>query len=120
MGIGEDMTRPTRAQLRELCEKATQGPWVDRRRAERAEVWSMGPDIDPYDEGLVCDYIKADDAAFIAAARTAVPALLDENDALRALLRMAREYFDTGAIEDDRARACLAEIDAALDEEGAK
>lgn len=78
------MTAEERAELRRLAEAATPGPW----KVEEYEEWD--------DSGRrLCWYVDMPgnedstvllemDAAFIAAARTAVPALLDEVDQLRA------------------------------------
>jgi hypothetical protein len=66
------------AKLRKLCEVATEGPWYGDggyrvRRADRdGEVLVEAKGLPAYDEGLT-----GQDAAFIAAAREAVPALLD-------------------------------------------
>lgn len=92
------MDAKERTRLRALCEAATPGPW----RAEGGDVlasnggarvteyvatidWPMDEDGDPY----------ASDAALIAASRTAIPALLDDLDAVErerdeALAELAR------------------------------
>jgi hypothetical protein len=90
--------------LRELCAAATSAPWMNRI--------GIG----------ACDYIakaeRSDDADFIAAARTAVPALLDEVAMLRQACVKWQEIF-TGfphdaqqALRDLKARN--AELRAAL------
>lgn len=63
------------AEWRALCEKATEGPW-DWWRAEWA--WEVTTA-----DGKRTDIGDFNDAAFIAAAREAVPALLDEVEKLR-------------------------------------
>lgn len=77
------------AALRKLADAATPGPWAveDERGEVVTRHWqgetpvvcgpprARGWDLDP------------EDAAFIAAARTAVPALLDEVERLRTALR---------------------------------
>ena len=83
-----------RDRLRELAENATPGPWDypgellglpcttvfagDPKRTHAAYVAEMGPQ----------------DGAFIAAARNAVPALLDENAALRARIKAVEDVLD--------------------------
>lgn len=63
--------------LRELIAAATGGPWT---AADDGLVWA--PDItDP-----VSGSVEVDDARFIAAARQALPAALDEIERLTALL----------------------------------
>lgn len=82
------MTNEERAELARLAEAATPGPWESRPHDD-----DDYPTYDVYAEAMwsqierfVADDLAPADAAFIAAARTAVPALLDENAALRAVL----------------------------------
>ena len=95
--------------LRELCEKATPGPWrADtcgygdftpdracsiRQVSESAEsgFWGIVHDTS-YDD--CCHMMRATDAAFIVEARNALPALLDELERLRARDVEARELLD--------------------------
>jgi len=90
--------------LRRLCEAATPGPWTNRI--------GVGS----------CDYIvkveRSSDADFVAAARTAIPELLDECEKLRGLL--ALQKFSDGEVEeiladaeDDCATAVALESDLA-------
>ena len=89
----------THQQLRELCAKATPGPWESNVWIETdGDEWrATGPGHDEHasdygsEPGGPDEQAAQADAAFIAAARTAVPALLDECDALRAALREALE-----------------------------
>jgi hypothetical protein len=93
------MTNPKA--LRELCERATPGPWLlslERACVETTQLGSDGnvyggylwsPDFDGDDlPASRVDYLQRD-GEFIAAARSALPALLDENERLRALLTSA-------------------------------
>ena len=75
------MTPAERARLAALADAATPGPWDEHEWAVVAL-----PEVAP-----VCHAVHEDDAAFIAASRTAVPALLAalddaerERDRLRA------------------------------------
>ena len=58
-------------ELRAMCDTATPGPWIRER-------WS----IDTVNERVVATANMQLDAAFIAAARTALPELLDEVERL--------------------------------------
>lgn len=82
------MTNDERARLKALCERANAGPWTVQ---EMPVGWVRvnGP--------LYCiaDEVESRDGRFIAAARTALPALLEENERLRALLRKM-EYVPFG------------------------
>lgn len=79
----------TDAELRALCEAATPGPWgVAYTSAGEAKI-VVG------DKGIALlrhAWESSPDAAFIAAARTEVPRLLDENAALRLELAQEREH----------------------------
>lgn len=76
-------------QLRNLAKVATPGPWV------HGENYLIGYWV--YQEGQnperspVADFANEDNAAFIAYARTALPALLDERDRLAAEVVALRE-----------------------------
>lgn len=88
--------------LRALCEKAAPGPWGQAGTAEKPypsvssadrmrgyQVHSMDHLIDRPERQFMWEQWNHD-AAFIAAARSAVPALLDEVERLRALVESAR------------------------------
>jgi hypothetical protein len=113
------MTQVTDEQLQEwqrLADEATPGPW---------ENWTIEDDGNRQDEWSAVGPVHADmqgavkDAAFIAAARTAVPALVAEvrmlrSDWLNAVAERNRERADAGEwaglagshrIERDEARA---------------
>ena len=75
------------AEIRERCDKATQGPWaVDEESGDVwvPSIWRSVAIIEDLDLPLVN---PAADRAFIAAARQDVPALLDEVERLRSWLR---------------------------------
>lgn len=86
------MTRDERKRLRELCEAATPGPWTwwTSCSFRRLSSGATGRDGDvlhgaKHHDG-VCDVVGRDeDRAFIAEARTALPALLDALDRVDAL-----------------------------------
>lgn len=87
------MDRQERDRLRALCEAATAGPWAAVWfDAGSAHPWAgdkaqiVGPPRPTVDRGEV--FTKAD-AAFMAVARTALPALLDALDAAEAERRTA-------------------------------
>jgi hypothetical protein len=97
------------AALRSLVERATPGPWeIDDERSRYGEKYPNGDPIDDNDihgihgPGGVA-IVKTDcgvyppdrpDAEFIAASRTAVPALLDMVEALKAEVERLRKLFD--------------------------
>jgi hypothetical protein len=109
------MTPAERAALRGLCDAATEGPWS----AEAHDVGDRFPEVfvrvpsqshalvfedaRPRPESPAWEWTHNDrteqakrDVAFIAAARTAVPALLDEVERLEAenaTMREALEWF---------------------------
>ena len=133
-----------RDRLRELAENATPGPWeadLDRHGETRG-IWPTGPG----EEQIIGSYVAADgydsqgwtggtdeDLAFIAAARTAVPALLDALDQAEAEVKrlswkcghLADKYAqDTDELrqeagqaeaERDNARAQVDRVRALLD-----
>jgi hypothetical protein len=96
------MTEDERTELRRLHEAATAGPWVHTTDAMTGSEWG-------YIRPGVCAAPLATmwrnherlmpNAEFIAAARTAVPALLDENERLRAVLALFASGFPSGDVE---------------------
>lgn len=94
----ERLTDAELAELRELAEKATPGPWVYSPERDTHDS-PIHQDIPVgkygyygYDDGGVVGssewiWLKDDDAAFIARSREAVPRLLDEVERLRDALR---------------------------------
>lgn len=63
------MTPDRLAELKRLCEAATPGPW----EANMDQVWC---------DGWLADVHRDENAAFIAAARTALPGLIAEVERL--------------------------------------
>jgi hypothetical protein len=66
-------------QVRDVCDKATRGPWSDEEYPDIISsdgCWSV--------LNSEMGFVLANDAAFIALARTALPEALDEIDSLRA------------------------------------
>lgn len=93
----------TRDELRKLAENATPGPWEAREclPAHPGDFAVIYPD---QGNDLIAAYVNdwcvtRPDAEFIAAARTALPALLDENEALWADLHTARDHLRQAMIE---------------------
>lgn len=102
------MTNEEIARLRALCEKATPGPWkqswmwVDKHSmpmcVEQDDGSGDGPAVcrvDEYDERGPAD------AEFIAAARTALPAALDEIERMRGVLERISVGHHSGTPEND-------------------
>lgn len=81
--------KPTRDQLRALADQAARGPWT---------VDDGGGYDFSVTQGADGDYIASDvtprDAAFIAAARTAIPQLLDQLDQAEARIRAVQDVLD--------------------------
>lgn len=109
------------AALRGLCEQATPGPWregsVEKEAVFCEHGCSFGPGIERNLLRLNKHFPHEADAAFIAAARTALPALLDEVERLRELAHEMVGYVDeffrdkwgltheaVDGIEDDKER----------------
>ena len=85
-GVGCSCGKPwphTDARLRELENAATPGPWVTVMTDWSPGNSSVVPQNAP---GVIAVEIATADAALIAAARNALPLLLDVADAARALL----------------------------------
>lgn len=91
--------------LRELANAATPGEWTWERADEEPDCMHAlrGGDesnVLPTTVGYGNIHVDGPDAAFIAAARTALPELLDELDRLR--VRVAAHEAALRAIRDDR------------------
>ena len=108
--MGVVIDRDERARLRALCEAATPGPW-DAIYDEDADEWMVRTG---HADVAVLTWQQAIDAlglspmtmrtaAFIAASRTAIPALLDDS-----------ERLDAAERERDEARAEVARLRAAI------
>ncbi len=83
------------AQWRVVCEKATPGPWIEDGCAS----------VESSEGFMIADYVPdSDNVDFIVVARSALPALLDEVERLRALLRewdaKCQGHCDTEAIAE--------------------
>ena len=110
------MTGEERSRLRALCEAATPGPWWTYEPASGGVGVCSGASTDPR-RLLMRSTAGAqrpdDDAAFAAAARTALPALLDALDAAEARATTAERERDAAVarIDDiDARRVRLEEI----------
>lgn len=90
------MTKDELQKARLLCEQATPGPWgvYQDTPFEPVEVNSPSRDIASLDTWEHRPDGRESDAHFIAASRTLVPALLDEVERLRVLLREADKERD--------------------------
>ena len=94
LAVGEPMTPERIAELTALCEKAAPGPWrvgpVDDTRVEDAAGNEVAQIDGDYNQPDTWPQMEAN-AAFIAAARTALPELLAE------LTRITREQQEERA-----------------------
>jgi hypothetical protein len=112
-------TKARRDELRRIADAATPGPWTAEHMRENdyaAQVvaGSDGPIADlehAYDEQDMTD------ATFIAEARTAVPALLDEVDRLEAALRKIEELANEHSL---RSTVAISQVARRALGEGAK
>jgi hypothetical protein len=113
------------AALRRLCEEATEGPWFV---AEEPTHGGLSVVEDGRTAGLFPIACEASEAAFIAAARTALPALLDrveraerEGEALRRhneiLLANYRLAFDRVQALESKAEGLREALDAIRERE---
>lgn len=92
-------------ELRELADAATSGWFIPDQ--DPLEVWTHEDERAIYVCKMGCSRSNADalaDARFIAAARTAVPALLDALEEARGLLTRAYERGGTALTNMDRIR----------------
>jgi hypothetical protein len=119
-------------QLRELCDKATPGPWTVVTHDGRKNIGIDSAEVSAMDHGGVVANLhitawkqeKRDarpTAAFIAAARTALPACLDEIEELRAenasLVNSLRELVARQFVPAWIAQILQEQIDVAMREE---
>ena len=92
--------------LRKACDLATPGKWFARKRFLSLVADNSGPGAT-----LPTNHLgvlrEADDAAFAAIARTAVPELLDRVEALEAGLREALQIAMDGGAYCDRDFDCI-------------
>jgi len=82
------------ARLRELCSKATPGAWM----RIMCGCHEMGYDLDGVPVGTRGSFGRAEDADFVAAARSALPAALDALESANAEIKRLRKVVD--AFED--------------------
>lgn len=96
------MTQDELDRLEALAKAATPGPWY--QVYEGSSDWTVyGPDDDVKSVANLHRWhqVECPDAAFIVAARDAVPALVAEVRRLRALVEAAyREGYDNGYVTD--------------------
>ena len=86
--MSEHLTPEDRDRLRALAENATPGPWLPHARY----VWTS--ELGGIIQNWSADANAAADMEFIAAAHTAVPALLDQLDQTEAERDQARAQVD--------------------------
>lgn len=110
--------QPTRDQLRALANAATPGPWefdLDGDIQGRRKGCSPDPEMDP----IVGTLERDEDNEFIAAARTAVPRLLNALDAaekrIRDLSQEARDERGAARDQMEQVRIRDARIQAVRD-----
>jgi hypothetical protein len=132
---GDGVTTEERERLRALCDKATPGPWYSDNWANEWEPQQRTPFEDAGatitrhpngasrkreddvvvggnqdEQGGAVGVLRNADAAFIAAARTALPELLDECERLQVFVWEVQHARNSNALGAEE----LAEIDAAL------
>lgn len=110
-----DITERLR-QWREACEQATEGPWVaERNEMDEATVGALS-DPDMHGDGClaVCGDGGDANAAFIAAAREAMPLLLDVAEAV-ARMREARRSQTNALTFEGKAGPMVTAVYDALD-----
>ena len=86
------------AELRELCDKATPGEWEKKYDTNLVYAGRLVANAGGYSDSARTRETRLQNdanAAFIAAARTAVPELLDELERLRGILRGLEYYHQT-------------------------
>lgn len=89
------MTDEQLAAIRDRCEAATEGPWEKITERPGGRLWQNIRVVAFDGKYTICGDTVIADAEFIAAARTDVPALLDEIERMRGLLGEAYEELDT-------------------------
>lgn len=97
------MTIPDRAYLRKLAENATPGPWeAVGTGVSGGDHWYVCADHEAIMSVSSQDGSNEDErqplAEFIAAARTAVPSLLDENAELRTRIQAVRDMHNANGV----------------------
>lgn len=96
------MNTEERKRLRELCDKATPGPWR-KVVCNKEDGWScvMG-EHEAVTDGVQTGEMNGDNADFIAAARNALPELLDEVERLRARVERLEKVREAAEKVDAR------------------
>ena len=88
----DELTNAKLAEWKALADAATPGPWIEYERETHGEHYVVWIGTDSGDIAKLCDCVKVRgevdgavkaDAEFIAAAREAVPVLIDEVERLR-------------------------------------
>ena len=105
------MTQAELDALKALAEAATPGPWLpctDTHEGVLWEAWGCTPTVTARTE-LQADMAAQADAAFIAAARAAVPALIAEVERLQAA--WGAEH-DAAIRADEQARMAKREVES--------
>ena len=101
--------------LRKACDLATPGKWFARKRFLSLVADNSGPGAT-----LPTNHLgvlrEADDAAFAAIARTAVPELLDRVEALEAEVAVLRTLRDAALVWRSRTDNDVAEYDCKCEE----
>jgi hypothetical protein len=82
--------------IKALCGAATEGPWEVRKICGERYVFSAPDGLARFlnvESGALGFTVQSEtDCAFVAAARTALPALIAELSAARAVVEAAKEY----------------------------
>jgi hypothetical protein len=90
MNNSKELTRSELNEIKERCEKATQGPWksmVEGRNHSSGSSFIMTGTENNRGEDIELSGATAADQDFIAQARQDVPKLLEEIERLRGLIR---------------------------------
>jgi hypothetical protein len=97
----QELSADDRRRLRELCERATPGPWTVKKSGN-AEWRNLVNVVEGGDGSLIVyGQISDKDAAFVVAAHPGlVLSLLDENDALKINVEGAHAWLDEAAGPD--------------------
>lgn len=99
-------TTPDRARLRALCEQATKGPWSNGRpKTETAGCVFSTCEADGLAEAVLLRCWFTPDAEFIAAARNALPSLLDQLDQQAETIQRMTKVLDC-AVDDNHLTYC--------------
>ena len=108
------MTRPSLAGIEQRTAEATEEPWFQGRNSRSHEstrdVYSKREPHEPDSHDIATYMYSEEDAAFIVAARTVVPAM---TAAIRDVLKMAAEW-EAGAPDRIVGEAVASDIRAAI------